>query len=894
MERLKAFFDPKSVALVGATDKRNAVGRIILDNLLLAREKRQVYPINPNREEIFELKCYPDISSLPEVPQLVVIAIPAQFVPDVVEKCGQAGVKSIVIISSGFKEIGAEGKALEAKITDIASEYGIRIVGPNCLGVMKPSTELNASFANKLCKPGHIALLSQSGALATAILDWAASRDIGFSAVASLGSMLDVDFGDLIDYLGGDPETQSIIVYLESLGDSLTHTKRFMSAARGFARTKPVMVIKPGKSQESREAAQSHTGAMVGDDLYYDAVFARAGVVRVEEIGDIFNCASALNAARLPHAPNLAIITNAGGPAALATDALIDKGGKLAQLGEKTLAALNEFLPHYWSKSNPIDILGDADPRRYVKTIEAVLKDPGVSGVIIIYTPQGAAKPTQIARTIIKYIGKNDKPILVAMMGGEEVAEAKQIFCGNGIPIFEFPEDAVKTYLYMYKYARNLEMLYETPEDLPLERGAPKNYLKILARKAVMAGQSLLSEEDSKKFLTTYGISATIPYTASNAEEAVRVASRVGYPVAMKISSPDITHKSDVGGVMLNISSDSEVKKAFDEIIGNAKKHQPKARVDGVSLQRMVTKYDCELIIGSKKDLTLGPVIMFGLGGTEAEFFKDVAIGLPPLNQILARRVIEQTKIYKLLSEGFRAVPPVNMLLVDEVLVAVSNLIVDFPEIKELDINPLVISGDVAVALDARIILDEEVVRRGVEEHAHLIISPYPTKYIQPWRVRDGRQVLLRPIRPEDEPLERELIANLSPETSRFRFFHVLKETTHEMLNRFCNIDYDREMAIIAEYTSNGKRRNVGVGRLLIEFGREIGEFAVVVADDFQGNGLGQKLVDMLIDVAQGKGLKSIYGVVLNDNKKMIGLGTKLGFIVERYSPEESKLVLEL
>ena len=894
MENMRLFFDPSSVALVGATDREGTVGRTVLENLLLARDKRKVYPVNPNREKIFDLRCYPNLSSLPETPDLAVIVTHAEIVPDLVEESGKAGVKTVIIVSAGFKEIGAEGKAREDRIADIANKYNIRIIGPNCLGVIKPAANLNATFATKMSKPGRVAFLSQSGALGSAVLDWAVSREIGFSAFVSLGSMLDVDFGDLIDYFGEDPETRSIIIYLESLGNSLRNARKFMSAARGFARTKPIIVIKAGKFQESIKAAKSHTGAIVGEDLFYDAAFDRAGVVRVEEIEDLFNCASILNTAQLPKEPNLAIITNAGGPAILATDALISRGGKLAQLSEATLAALNQFLPPYWSKSNPIDVLGDADPQRYVKAIKVALKDPGVSGAVIIYTPQGIAKPEEVARAVIKYAEKANKPILTAMMGSQEVAKARQLFYESNIPTYEFPEEAIKTYLYMYQYARNLEELYETPEDLPLDAGTPKNYLKILTRNALRKGKTLLSEEDSKKLLTTYGVSATRPYFAQNPEEAIMVASGIGYPVVMKISSQEITHKSDVGGVILNISSASELKKAFSEMMESVKKHKPEAKVEGVSIQKMVKDYDYELIIGSKKDSILGPVIMFGLGGTEAEFFKDVAVGLPPLNQILARRVLERTKTYKLLSEGFRTKPSVNLRLFEETLVRVSNLIVDFPEIKELDINPLVICGDSAVALDARIILDEEATQKGTEEHAHLIISPYPTKYIQPWRCRDGRPVLLRPIRPEDEPLERELISGLSAESSRFRFFYALKEITHEMLSRFCNIDYDREMAIIAEDTSEGKRRNVGVGRLIIEPGEETGEFAIVVADDFQHNGLGLKLLDTLMGIAQEKGLRSIYGIVLNDNWKMIGLAKKLGFTMKRLSDEESKVTLEL
>jgi acetyltransferase len=890
MEKVKSFFEPESIALVGATDREGTVGKIILENLLLAKDKRKIYPVNPNREKALNMECYPNIGSLPEPPNLAVIVTPAEGVPDLVKESGKAGVKAIIIISAGFKEIGAEGKAREDKIANIASKYNIRVMGPNCMGVIRPSANLNTTFTTRMPKPGYVAFLSQSGALGSAVLDWAISKGIGFSAFVSLGSMLDINFGDLIDYFGEDPETRSIIIYLESIGNA----KKFMSAARGFARTKPIIVLKPGKFEESAKAAKSHTGAMVRDDSYYDAAFRRAGVVRVEEIADLFNCASILNTAQLPKGPNLAIITNAGGPAVLATDTLISRGGKLAQLSEGTLTNLNGFLPPNWSKSNPVDILGDSDSQRYAKTIEVIVKDPGVDGIITIYTPQGGAGPIEVAKTITNY-AKSNKPILTTWMGDEEVAKARQLFYQSKIPTYEFPEGAIRTYLYMYQYARNLESLYETPEELPLDMGPSKNYLKTLIRKAVRVGRTVLTEETSKKFLTTYGISATTAYVAKDAKDAARIASQGDYPVVMKISSPDIVHKSDVGGVMLNISSADEVRKAFNEIVENARKFKPDAEVEGVSVQKMVTNYDYELIVGSKKDSIFGPIIMFGLGGIEAEFFKDIAVGLPPLNQVLARRLLEQTKIYKMLSQGFRNRPPINLRLLEETLVKFSNLLIDFPEIAEIDINPLIVTSNAAIALDARIILDEEAIQKGIHEYGHLIISPYPTRYVQPWRCKDGRVVLLRPIRPEDELLERELIAGLSKESMRFRFFYLIKYISHDMLTRFCNIDYDREMAITAEYTSNGKRRNVGVGRLvIIQPGGETAEFAVLVTDDFQHNGLGLKLSDMLIGIAHEKGLKSIYGIVLKDNTAMLGLAKRLGFVTQTYSSDEIKIVLEL
>jgi acetyltransferase len=893
MDIINLFFDPKSVVLFGATDRPGSVGLTTLNNLLSSQDKRKVYIVHPKHEQIMDVKCYPTLSALPEIPELAIIATGAEIVPDIVEDCGKTGIKAVIIISSGFKESGEKGQDRESKIIEYAKKYGMRIMGPNCLGTIRPSSGLNATFARKGTKPGKIAFLSQSGALGTSVLDWAVSRDIGFSAFVSLGSMLDIDFGDLIDFFGVDPQTKSIIIYLESLGNNLENARKFMSAVRGFARNKPIIVIKAGKFQESRQAAKSHTGAMVGEDSYYNAVFDRAGVVRVDEIGDLFDCASILDTAILPKGQNVAIITNAGGPAVLTTDALIGREGKLAPLGEATIKSLNQVLPAYWSKSNPIDILGDASVERYISAIDVVLKDPEVHGVVIIYTPQGVATAVDLARAISKTAKKSTKPILTAMMGSKEVEKARQVFYDNKVPTYEFPEEAIKTYMYMYHYARNLENLYETPEDMALDVGTPKNHLKLLIRNAARAGRLVLSEDDSKKFLNTYRINVTLPHFAADANAAASAASGMGYPVVMKIQSPDISHKSDVGGVQLNLQTPEAVRKAFQEMTDTIQLNIPGARIEGVTVQQMVTTYDYELIIGSKKDPTLGPVIIFGQGGTETEFYKDVAIGLPPLNQRLARMLIERTNVYNMLSKGFRKKPAVNLRLLDETLIRLSNMIVDFPEIKELDINPLVVSGDRVIALDARIIIDENTVKTEQSEFSHLIISPYPTRYIQPWLCRDGRSVLLRPIRPEDEPLEHELIAGLSPESSRFRFFYIIKDISHEMLSRFCNIDYSREIAIIAESTTGGKRRNVGVGRLVIQPGTAIGEFATLVADDFQEVGLGHKLTDMLIGIAQERGLKNLYGVILKDNAKMVGLARSLGFTIEAVDADEYRASIE-
>jgi acetyltransferase len=889
---MRPFFEPDSVALVGASDRDGSVGRVVLQNLLMGQDIRAVYPINQTRDTILDIKCYPNLTALPKTPELVVIATNAKNVVDVIDESSRIGVKNAIIISSGFREAGEEGLARERQILEIARKNDMRIIGPNCLGIIRPGAKLNATFANRTPNPGGIAFLSQSGALGTAVLDWAASRDIGFSTFVSLGTMLDVDFGDLTDYLGADRSTRSIIIYLESLGNSVENARKFMSAARGFARSKPIIVIKPGRYQESRKAAQSHTGAMAGEDLYYETAFDRAGTVRVEQIEDLFNCASILDSAKLPKKRDLVIITNAGGPAVLATDSLVSRGGKLAELSTDTIKQLSEHLPAFWSKGNPVDILGDADEARYEHALTITLKDPSVNGAVVIYTPQGNSDPVRLADAIIKIAENTNKPILTVMMGSVEVAEARQRFYDHNIPTYEFPEDAMKTYLYMYQYQRHLEELYEAPDDIPLNTNPPKNYLKLLTRRAIKEGRTFLSEENSKELLTTYGIPSTIPLFANNPDVAVKIASDMGYPVVIKISSPDITHKTDVEGVALNINSDKEVKKAYAKMMADVKRHRPDANLEGVTIQKMVAHADYELIIGCKKDPVLGSVIVFGRGGTETEIFRDIAVGLPPLNQKLARRVMERTGIFRALLSGFRSRPPANIRMIEETLVKVSNLIIDFPEIKELDINPIAVSGDSIYALDARVILDPDV-REGPEEYPHLIISPYPTKYIQPWTCYDGRNVLLRPIRPEDEQLERELLAGLSPESSRMRFFQIIKEITHDMLSRFCNIDYSREMAIIAEYSAGSVRRNVGVSRIILESGQGA-EFAIVIADDFQNTGLGLKLCDMLIGIARDKGLNSIYGIVLNDNVKMLNLARKLGFTFQRLSEEETRIELEI
>lgn len=871
MGGLDNIFSPKTIAVIGASESQGSVGRAIMENLL-TQKTAPIFPVNPKRQKILGIDACIRIAEVPEPVDLAVIATPAHTVPDLVGECGEAGVGGSSIISAGFKEAGEKGRGLEDRIRETRKRYGMRIIGPNCLGVIRPITGLNASFLNVRPEAGRIAFISQSGALGSAILDWAMHAHIGFSLFASLGSMMDVDFGDLIDFLGDDPNTKSIMLYMEGIGNA----KKFISAAKGFARNKPIIVLKPGRFAESARAALSHTGSMGGEDRTCDAAFKRVGVVRVRDIADLFNVAEVLHAKHLPKGPEIAIVTNAGGAGVIATDTLIGLGGRLAQLTDDSIRALNAHLPAYWSKANPVDVLGDADTLRYENAVTTCLNDPGVNGVITIYTPQGTARPDEVAKRFTEIADQSRKPFIAVWMGGGQVEGARAITLQHNIPTYATPEEAVKTYLYMYRYGRNLELLYETPGQLSVDQAPPKHNLKAFVAELYKEGRTLLTERESKRFLVNYGIPTVKPYLTKNLEEALSLANSVGYPVVLKIVSPDIVHKSDVGGVMTGIDSDRELKSEYGRLIKRVQKKAPQASISGISIQKMVGKIDYELILGMKKDKDFGSVILFGMGGIGVEIFQDFSIGLPPLNQTLARRLMEETKVFRMI-QGYRGRLPADMQQLEQILVSFSNLVVDFPEIAEIDINPLAISEGKACALDARIILDREAIGYA-GPYPHLVIAPYPTGYVIPWRLNDGTEVLLRPIRPEDEPLEREMLSTLSEETLRGRFFQVLKHITHEMLIRFCNIDYDREMAIVAELREGEKRRIIGIGRLIIEPDGKRSEFAVVVHDDFQGKGLGYKLVDMLIGVAQDKGLGEVAGTVLTDNMNMLRVCETLGF----------------
>jgi acetyltransferase len=881
-------FDPKTMALIGATEKEGAIGRTILENLLRSKE-RKIFPVNPHLGKVLGVESYPVIGDAPEHVDLAVVATPARSVPAVVEECGRAGVGGVVIVSAGFKEIGEEGAQLESEIDRIRKRHEMRILGPNCLGFVRPPLDLNATFLRGKPPAGDIAFISQSGALGSAILDWAVSAGIGFSMFASLGSMIDVDFGDMIDFLGDDPATRSILIYMESVGNA----RKFMSAARAFARRKPIIILKPGRFAVSARAAHSHTGAMAGDDAVYEAAFRRAGIVRVGEIAELFDAATVLDSKRLPAGHRLAIVTSAGGPGVMATDALIHLGGELAELSEESMKQLNAFLPAYWSKANPVDVLGDATVDRFTKALTICLGDPMVDGVLVIYMPTDSAPSTRLAQGVADIAEQNSKPVIATWMGAEDVGEGRRVFVEKSIPTYDTPEEAVRTYVNMCRYKRHLDELYETPDEMPAHIAPSKDHLKELLTTARKEGRTLLNEEESKGFLMTYRIPVTMARIAHDPEAAVNLAEKAGYPVVMKVVSPDISHKSDVGGVIVGIDSSAALKEAYEKLMQRVKMRAPEAAITGVAIEEMATDVDYELILGAKKDKDFGSVILFGTGGTMAEFIKDFSIGLPPLNRTLAKMLMQDTRAYKML-HGFRGKPAADFKGLEEILVNFSNLIVDFPEIAEIDINPLAIGNGKACALDARIIIDKDYAAPGRSIYPHLIITPYPTRYTTPWQLSDGTVVLLRAIRPEDEPAEHEMLSALSEDTLRTRFFSVIKDVSHEWLILFCNIDYDRHMAIVAEMEENGKKRMIGVARLIMNQDLTSGEVAVLVQDRFQGKGLGTKFVEMLIGIARERGLETVRADVLTENKSMLTVFRKFAFSTHFVAGGTSKAVLRL
>ncbi len=875
MGDIRKLLNPKTIALIGATEEENSLAKTILENLILSKG-RTVFPVNLSRKSVLGLTCYPSIKDIPEHIDLAIIATPADTVPLLVDACGKIGVEGIMIVSSGFSETGSQGKALEDKIIRAERRYGVRIIGPNSMGIIRPNDNLNATIVHTYPEKGNIAFVSQSGAFGRALLDWGISVHIGFSMFASLGSMIDVDFADLIDFLGEDPHTRNIMIYVEG---SIGRVKNFISAARGFARNKPIIVLKPVATVKEQIQSLTHTGMLADEEHIYDAVFRRTGVVRVRGAVDLFNVASVLYAKHLPKGPRLLIITNAGGVGVMATNTLLEFGGEPAMLSNKTVEELDKILPPYWKRDGYIDIFRDADVKRFIAVVNICLDDPGVDGILIIFTPQAAVAPDELAEEVAGVAKTAWKLIIAAWMGGRDVQKGREILLKNCIPTYGTPEEVVRTYLYLYNYKRNLALLYETPEELPVDHAPPVQNLKALVRRAVDEGMDVLTEAESIRFLKNYGIPVLRMQTVKSVEEAVGAAAEIGYPVVIKISSPDIIFRTDVGGVVAGITSEQELREEYMKLTKRVKGFIPSALIKGITVQKMLEKIDYEVIIGSKKDPAFGSVILFGMGGSAVQIFKDFSIGLPPLNQTLARRLIEETKVYKML-KGYKNRPPADLRELEQIIVNFSNMIVDFPEIAESDINPIAISDGKAYALDARIVLDKNCIE-PVTQYPHLVIAPYPTRYIMSWTMPNGLTLLLRPIKPEDAPLVAEMHNSISEEAFRGRFFHAVRNASPGMHIRQCSIDYDRDMGIVAETSEHDKRKIIGIGTLGADPGQKSGEYAVLIHDDYQGRGLGYKLVDILIGIAREKGFEEIYGFVLKTNRRMLEVCRKLGFAVE-------------
>ena len=875
VRNLDRIFRPRRIGVIGASAQPSRVGNTVLRNLLTSGFGGVIYPVNPKYESVQGIQAYPSIKDVPKAPDMCVVCTPAPTVPGIVRECGEAGVRGLVILSAGFREMGEEGRRLERQILEEAERFqDMRIIGPNCVGVVVPGMSLNASFAAGMPKPGKIAFFSQSGALCTSVLDWALDQNIGFSHFVSVGNTLDVDFADLIDYVSDDRETDAVIIYIESISAA----KEFMSAARSFTRNKPIVVYKAGRFAESAAAAASHTGAMAGADDVYQAAFERAGIVRVTEMADMFDCASLLARERLPRGERLAIVTNAGGLGVMATDALIARRGVLAKLSDDTMSALNGLLPPCWSHSNPVDVIGDAPAERVARAVEVVLGDEGVDALLVILCPQAITDPTSTAHAVAKVAGAGSKPVITAWVGGRLMRPGRDVLANAGVPCYDTPERGVDAFMHLIAYARNIEILYETPRDVPLGHMPDRDLIRAILRDPEHADAIALPEHRSKEILEAYHIPVARPEVCASANAAAGVAARIGYPVVMKIHSPQITHKTDVRGIALDLKNETSVRMAFDEIVGRAHEARPDAHIDGVTVQPMVRMRDSvEMIIGAKRDTTFGAAVLVGMGGVTAEVMGDHAVALPPLNERLARRMVESLRSWKLLA-GYRGRDQVDVDRLVEVLIRFSYLVADFPEIAEIDINPLMVSPEGVMALDARIILDHEAIEHGFKPFQHLAIRPYPEEYERRVALSDGTPVLLRPIRPEDEPRWHEMLARCSPESIRMRFMAMFKRTTHRMAARYCFIDYDREMAIVAEVEEEGQKKLIGVGRLVMEHDGQTAEYAVLVIDEWQGRTLGMILTEYCIEIGKQRGLKRVTAVTTPENARMIEVFRRLGF----------------
>ncbi|MDB5771554.1 MAG: family N-acetyltransferase [Burkholderia sp.] len=886
IRNLQHLFQPKSVAVIGASNKPHSVGATVLTNLVVGGFGGPIMPVNPKYDKLAGLEVYKRVSHLPSAPDLAVICTPPTTIPGLIAELGERGTKAAIVLTAGLTAVtDLHGKTMKEAMLVAARPHLLRILGPNCVGLIAPGIKLNASFAHTDALPGRVAFVSQSGAMVTGVLDWAKSRGIGFSRFISLGDSADVDFGDVLDYLASDVTTHAIMLYAEAI----TSARKFMSAARAAARSKPTIVIKAGRAPEGAKAASSHTGALAGSDDVYDAAIRRAGMLRVYSTEDLFDAVETLARARPLRGERLAIMTNGGGPGVMATDHLMMKRGQLSNLSEQTLYKLNEILPVSWSHGNPVDIIGDAPPERYVQTLEVLLEDPEVDATLFIHAPTAIVPSVDVASAVAPIAKSAGRNILSCWLGGDAVAQARATFAEAGIPTYDTPEKGVRGFMQMVQYRRNQELLMQVPSAISTPFVEERDKAREIVRHALAEGRNMLSEPESKKVLAAYGIPVVQSRTARTVEEAVQVAREIGFPVALKILSPDVIHKTDVGGVALDLEHPQAVRSVATRMVNRVRQLHPDARLEGFTVQSMARRPEGrELIVGVMTDPVFGPVILFGQGGIEVEVTADHAVALPPLNMVLARDLISRTRVSRLL-EGFRNRPPADIDAIFRTLIQVSDMIVDIPEITELDINPLVADAHGVIALDARM----RVTRASASGMDRLAIRPYPVE-LEEWIDWQGEPLLLRPVRPEDGPQHLEFFAALDQEDVRYRIFTRMRELQPSQLARLTQIDYDREMAFIAtRKRADGSFETLGVARAISDPNNTTAEFAIIVRSDVKGKRLGSILMKKLVDYCRMRGTQEIVGETLNYNRSLLTLVKKFGFNT-CISPEGDTTLLKL
>jgi acetyltransferase len=881
---LTFLLEPRSIAVVGASETPGSIGETLVRNMMDTNYAGKLFFVNPQHDKVFGQKSYDSVESIPQRLDLAVVCTKSETAPAIIDACGRAGARAAIILSGGFSESGPRGIALERAVVDNARRHRLRLLGPNCMGIMRPSAGINLTFAHGSANPGTIGLISQSGALCSAILDWALPNGVGFSNVVSLGAEADIDFGEILEYMVADPKTENIFLYIEGIKNA----RRFMSALRAAARCKPVLLIKVGKHAAGEQAVLSHTGAVVGADDVFDAALRRAGVVRLNTIGQMYAAAQALFSHFRPRGNRLAIITNGGGPGVMAADHCADIGIPLAKLSAATVANLDAALPTTWSKRNPIDIVGDADPARYAAALQACLDDDNVDGVMAILTPQAMTDPTQAARMVIELAYQSDKPLVTCWMGEEQVREARLLFKGAGVPTFRTPEPAVDLFSHISAYYRNQRLLMEAPASISDQVAPRLESAKLVIETALQEGRQVLNEMESKALLAAFRIPIAQTVVARSPSEAMVLAEEIGLPVVMKIDSPQITHKTDSGGVRLNLHSLAAIRDAYAEIVDEVRKNRPDAIIHGVAIEPMIQKINGrELMVGMTRDQIFGPTIIFGPGGVGVEATgKDRAVALPPLNQFLVADMLASTHTSAKLG-AFRKMPPVSMEALESVLLRVSEMVCELPWITELDINPLIVDELGAVAVDARIAIQDVPVTAG--RYDHMAIHPYPSQLTVSYQTADGVTVSIRPIKPEDADMEQEFVKHLSSEAKYFRFMNTLRELSQAQLVRLTQIDYDREMAFVAMAPQDGEETEIGVARYATNPDGESCEFAVVVADVWQGKGVARRLMGILIETARDRGLKYMNGDFLAENSRMLKFVASLGFVLSAH-PEDSGL----